>query len=342
MVTQVNKSMRNLDYEIMELFYKEFSDLETTVNAYFNKQNKSNNKFDTSCIMIEAIPLLKFLTIETLSNYHYKNKGTIADKILTFSTTAANYIKKIEEATNNTYCFDAADFLYQRSLDYSTLEKGRFSPIGSWSPPNRFIYTSEYKYLACVMFGDLSLAFIHKKEIPGLVDISKQIVFGSQYFLFYQNLFTIISDHILAYLSSLTNLIKNSPRTEEATDPNIKPAEIVIDNVIEPKNTKSKISKLSCIAVLAIFILFCFLSFVIGTYSEPFFGGTKNADTSYVEDYDSYNEEKADSIFEDYVYVVEDGECYHSNSSCSNMSYPSKVTKDEAIDQGYRACKKCY
>ena len=42
------------------------------------------------------------------------------------------------------------------------------------------------------------------------------------------------------------------------------------------------------------------------------------------------------------VWIPASGSKYHSNSFCSNMKNPSKVTKSYAIDMGYTACKKCY
>lgn len=44
----------------------------------------------------------------------------------------------------------------------------------------------------------------------------------------------------------------------------------------------------------------------------------------------------------DMVWIPKTGKKYHSSSSCSNMKNPSKVTKSEAINQGYDPCKKCY
>lgn len=42
------------------------------------------------------------------------------------------------------------------------------------------------------------------------------------------------------------------------------------------------------------------------------------------------------------VWIPKSGKKYHSNSGCSNMKNPSQVTKEEAEDQGYEPCKKCY
>ncbi len=42
------------------------------------------------------------------------------------------------------------------------------------------------------------------------------------------------------------------------------------------------------------------------------------------------------------VWIPQSGSKYHSNSSCSRMKNPSKVTKQQAIDWGYDACSKCY
>lgn len=42
-----------------------------------------------------------------------------------------------------------------------------------------------------------------------------------------------------------------------------------------------------------------------------------------------------------YVFITKSGTKYHSDSSCSNIKNASQVTKEEAIDKGYSACKKC-
>lgn len=42
------------------------------------------------------------------------------------------------------------------------------------------------------------------------------------------------------------------------------------------------------------------------------------------------------------VYVTRTGECYHSNPNCGNISNPMEITLDDAINQGYRPCSKCY
>lgn len=36
------------------------------------------------------------------------------------------------------------------------------------------------------------------------------------------------------------------------------------------------------------------------------------------------------------------GTKYHSNQYCSDMENPKQVTEEEAIDQGFTACKRCY
>ena len=43
-----------------------------------------------------------------------------------------------------------------------------------------------------------------------------------------------------------------------------------------------------------------------------------------------------------YVWLPESGSKYHSNSSCSGMDNPQKVTLEEAQAMGYTACKRCY
>lgn len=42
------------------------------------------------------------------------------------------------------------------------------------------------------------------------------------------------------------------------------------------------------------------------------------------------------------VWVPQSGSKYHSKSSCSNMSNPTQITKEEAIKLGYEPCKRCY
>lgn len=42
------------------------------------------------------------------------------------------------------------------------------------------------------------------------------------------------------------------------------------------------------------------------------------------------------------VWISHTGTKYHSNPSCSGMTNPSNMTKQEAENQGYSPCKKCY
>lgn len=42
------------------------------------------------------------------------------------------------------------------------------------------------------------------------------------------------------------------------------------------------------------------------------------------------------------VWIPKTGSKYHSRSGCSNMKNPTQVTKEEAIEKGYEACKRCY
>lgn len=42
------------------------------------------------------------------------------------------------------------------------------------------------------------------------------------------------------------------------------------------------------------------------------------------------------------VWIDDTGKKYHSKSTCSNMSDPYQISKNEAIARGRDACKKCY
>lgn len=42
------------------------------------------------------------------------------------------------------------------------------------------------------------------------------------------------------------------------------------------------------------------------------------------------------------VWIPNSGSKYHSHSGCSNMKNPRQVTKQDAINQGFDACKKCW
>ena len=44
----------------------------------------------------------------------------------------------------------------------------------------------------------------------------------------------------------------------------------------------------------------------------------------------------------DMVWIPNSGSKYHSHSGCSNMKNPKQVTKQEAENQGYESCKKCW
>lgn len=45
---------------------------------------------------------------------------------------------------------------------------------------------------------------------------------------------------------------------------------------------------------------------------------------------------------EQMVWIPQSGSKYHSNSSCSGMNNPTRVTISEAQSMGYEPCKKCY
>ena len=42
------------------------------------------------------------------------------------------------------------------------------------------------------------------------------------------------------------------------------------------------------------------------------------------------------------VYVTKDGRCFHFDRDCSNMKNPYKITLEDAKEQGYRQCSKCW
>ncbi len=48
------------------------------------------------------------------------------------------------------------------------------------------------------------------------------------------------------------------------------------------------------------------------------------------------------TVSETMVWIPQSGSKYHSNSSCSNMKNPSRVTLSDAVAWGYEPCKKCY
>lgn len=117
---------------------------------------------------------------------------------------------------------------------------------------------------------------------------------------------------------------------------NVKDEIKVVQNGTSADNPQKPNSRLTIVAFCAVFVLGCFLSFIVGTYSEPFFGGSKSGGSSYSEDYEDY------SSTEEYVYVTESGSRYHSDPDCSNMTSPSKISIEEAQERGYSPCKKCY
>lgn len=62
---------------------------------------------------------------------------------------------------------------------------------------------------------------------------------------------------------------------------------------------------------------------------------------SIVED-DNQNEDDGAGDGTDMVWIPSSGTKYHSKSTCSNMKNPKQVTKEEAEEDGYEPCKKCY
>lgn len=45
---------------------------------------------------------------------------------------------------------------------------------------------------------------------------------------------------------------------------------------------------------------------------------------------------------EETVWIPRTGSKYHNDPDCSNMKNPTPVTIEEAEEQGYEPCKKCY
>ena len=57
---------------------------------------------------------------------------------------------------------------------------------------------------------------------------------------------------------------------------------------------------------------------------------------------DNSNVENDNEANQQMVWIPKSGKKYHSNSRCSNMKNPSKVTIEEAKKQNYTPCSKCY
>lgn len=79
------------------------------------------------------------------------------------------------------------------------------------------------------------------------------------------------------------------------------------------------------------------INYATGDSSGPNSGTTTS--TPSAEQNDS-NDNQASSG--DMVWIPKSGSKYHSRSGCSNMKTPSQVTKQEAENQGYEPCKKCW
>ncbi len=56
---------------------------------------------------------------------------------------------------------------------------------------------------------------------------------------------------------------------------------------------------------------------------------------------DAEKEFEADKTDEEFVWIPKSGTKYHRRADCSGMKNPRKVTKEEAINDGYEPCKKC-
>lgn len=70
------------------------------------------------------------------------------------------------------------------------------------------------------------------------------------------------------------------------------------------------------------------------------FGGIGNNSTQQPEQ--NLPATDPDSGSAEMVWIPKSGTKYHSHAGCSNMNDPTEVTKEEAEEQGFTACKKCW
>lgn len=79
------------------------------------------------------------------------------------------------------------------------------------------------------------------------------------------------------------------------------------------------------------------INYATGDSSGP--SGSTTTITPSIEQ-DNTNDNQAASG--DMVWIPNSGSKYHSRSGCSNMKNPRQVTKQEAENEGYEPCKKCW
>lgn len=79
------------------------------------------------------------------------------------------------------------------------------------------------------------------------------------------------------------------------------------------------------------------INYATGDSSGPSSSTTTSTPTT---EQDNTNDNQAASG--DMVWIPNSGSKYHSRSGCSNMKNPRQVTKQEAENEGYEPCKKCW
>ena len=79
------------------------------------------------------------------------------------------------------------------------------------------------------------------------------------------------------------------------------------------------------------------INYATGDSAGPSSGTTTSTPSN---EHNDNNDNQASSG--DMVWIPKSGSKYHSRSGCSNMKNPSQVTKQEAENQGYEPCKKCW
>jgi len=79
------------------------------------------------------------------------------------------------------------------------------------------------------------------------------------------------------------------------------------------------------------------INYATGDSSGPSSSATTSTPST---EKDNTNDNQAASG--DMVWIPNSGSKYHSRSGCSNMKNPRQVTKQEAENEGYEPCKKCW
>ena len=194
-----------------ELFINALDSAEKEAISYFNE----SNNFAYSCVILEFYALLEYFSICVDKTTGILNPNLMNSMLDESEKRSAHYCNIIDNIMDNP---NQATFqlkiVRNRTADYEQIMQRGVVPKGFHLLSDYPRYENEIMdtLTRCSMaFCDFSIYHItHHTPAKSLVDIQSAIILGADECLYYQNIFSALSNIAFDYFSSSLNMVKQS------------------------------------------------------------------------------------------------------------------------------------